>query len=395
MMLREELVKAWWKLTKLPGVGSVTIGDIRQQLSHPNDLLSCSPQQLVSMGLKPEAAERWHSDSSLLNGFDKLQAWCRFNGYGVLLAGVEPYPQALAVLRDAPTILYYHGNIDCLKKPMVAMVGSRKPSQYGAQWAEKTASELSAAGVTVVSGLAIGVDGHVHQGAIHGGGSTIAVMGSGPDVIYPQRHLGLAQMIMQDGLLLSEFMPGTEPQSRHFPSRNRIISGLSLGTVVVEAAIKSGSLITARQAAEQGREVFALPGLVTNPTSHGCHQLIREGAYLVQNTQDILQELGLTTTSVSEQAQLQFDELPIPEKQPRIIAQATAAVEQPQPIAEVPVEPAEPAPDLVTHIDFEATCADVIAIRSDLPMAELLPALMELELDGWIAQAPGGYQRLK
>lgn len=395
MMLREELVKAWWKLTKLPGVGSVTIGDIRQQLSHPNDLLSCSPQQLVSMGLKPEAAERWHSDSSLLNGFDKLQAWCRFNGYGVLLAGVEPYPQALAVLRDAPTILYYHGNIDCLKKPMVAMVGSRKPSQYGAQWAEKTASELSAAGVTVVSGLAIGVDGHVHQGAIHGGGSTIAVMGSGPDVIYPQRHLGLAQMIMQDGLLLSEFMPGTEPQSRHFPSRNRIISGLSLGTVVVEAAIKSGSLITARQAAEQGREVFALPGLVTNPTSHGCHQLIREGAYLVQNTQDILQELGLTTTSVSEQAQLQFDELPIPEKQPRIIAQATAAVEQPQPIAEVPVEPVEPAPDLVTHIDFEATSADVIAIRSDLPMAELLPALMELELDGWVAQAPGGYQRLK
>lgn len=392
MMLREELVKAWWKLTKLPGVGSVTIGDIRQQLSHPNDLLNCTPQQLVSMGLKPEAAQRWCDDRSLLQGFEKLQAWCQFNDYGVLLAGVEPYPEALAVLRDAPTILYYHGNVDCLKKPMVAMVGSRKPTQYGAQWAQQTASELSAAGVTVVSGLAMGIDGHVHQGAIHGGGSTIAVMGSGPDVIYPQRHLGLAQMIMQDGLLLSEFMPGTEPQSRHFPSRNRIISGLSLATVVVEAAIKSGSLITARQAAEQGRDVFALPGLVTNPASQGCHQLIREGAYLVQNTQDILDELGLATTSATEQANLPLADRPVSARQSRIIASEAEDVAH---VPEAVGEPLEPVPDLVTHIDFQATSADIIAIRSDLSMVELLPALMELELDGWIAQAPGGYQRLK
>lgn len=383
MMLREELLKAWWKLTKLPGVGSVTVSDIRQQLSHPDELLSCTPQRLVAMGLKPQAAERWHSDSSLLNGFETLQTWCRFNGYGVLLAGVEPYPKALAVLRDAPTILYYHGNIECLKQPMVAMVGSRKPTEYAARWAQQTAQELAAAGVTVVSGLAIGVDGHVHQGAINGGGSTIAVMGSGPDVIYPQRHLGLAQMILQDGLLLSEFMPGTEPQSRHFPSRNRIISGLSLGTVVVEAAIKSGSLITARQAAEQGRDVFALPGLVTNPTSQGCHQLIREGAYLVQNTQDILQELGLSTINTTEQVQFPFDEPPVAEKQPQPAA------------ADTSLQPQEPTPELVTHIDFEVTSTDVIAIRSDLPMAQLLPALMELELDGWIAQAPGGYQRQK
>ena len=275
---------------------------------------------------------------------------------------------------------------------MVAMVGSRKPTQYGAQWAQQTASELSAAGVTVVSGLAMGIDGHVHQGAIHGGGSTIAVMGSGPDVIYPQRHLGLAQMIMQDGLLLSEFMPGTEPQSRHFPSRNRIISGLSLGTVVVEAAIKSGSLITARQAAEQGRDVFALPGLVTNPTSQGCHQLIREGAYLVQNTQDILDELGLATTSATEQANLPLADRPVSARQSRIIASEAEDVAH---VPEAVGEPLEPVPDLVTHIDFQATSADVIAIRSDLSMVELLPALMELELDGWITQAPGGYQRLK
>jgi len=376
MMLREELLKAWWKLSQIPGIGRVTLGEIRQQLSHPNDLLNCDADQLVAMGLSAEAAQRWQSDSSLLEGFDLVQNWQRFKGYGVLLAGVAPYPETLASLRDAPLILYYHGNIDCLNKPMVAMVGSRKPSDYGARWAQQTAQELATAGVTVVSGLAIGIDGHVHQGAV-AGGSTIAVMGSGPDVIYPQRHLGLAQMIMQDGLLLSEFPPGTEPQSRHFPSRNRIISGLSLATVVVEAAVKSGSLITAHQAAEQGREVFALPGMVSNPVSQGCHQLIRDGAYLVQSADDILLELGLKGEKPGHQSSLNFD--------------SHASVEK---IA-VPTLKPQNLPPLVTHVDFTATSADLLAIRSGMPMDQLLPALMELELEGWITQAPGGYQRLK
>jgi DNA processing protein len=376
MMLREELLKAWWKLSQIPGIGRVTLGEIRQQLSHPNDLLNCDADQLVAMGLSAEAAQRWQSDSSLLEGFDLVQNWQRFKGYGVLLAGVAPYPETLASLRDAPLILYYHGNIDCLNKPMVAMVGSRKPSDYGARWAQQTAQELATAGVTVVSGLAIGIDGHVHQGAV-AGGSTIAVMGSGPDVIYPQRHLGLAQMIMQDGLLLSEFPPGTEPQSRHFPSRNRIISGLSLATVVVEAAVKSGSLITAHQAAEQGREVFALPGMVSNPVSQGCHQLIRDGAYLVQSADDILLELGLKGEKPGHQSSLNFD--------------SHASVEK---IA-VPTLKPQNLPPLVTYVDFTATSADLLAIRSGMPMDQLLPALMELELEGWITQAPGGYQRLK
>lgn len=375
-MLREELLKVWWKLSKIPGIGRVTLGDIRQQLSHPNDLLQCSPEQLVAMGLNPEAAQRWHSDTSLLEGFDVLQNWCSFKGYGVLLAGVDPYPLALAALRDAPTILYYHGNIDCLSKPMVAMVGSRKPSEYGARWAQQTAQELAAAGVTVVSGLAMGIDGYVHHGAV-AAGSTIAVMGSGPDVIYPQRHLGLAQMVMQDGLLLSEFPPGTQAQSRHFPSRNRIISGLSLATVVVEAAVKSGSLITAHQAAEQGREVFALPGMVSNPVSHGCHQLIRDGAYLVQSADDILLELGLKGEKPSRQKILDFT------SEASIETLAMPTLNMP----DIPV--------LVTHIDFTATSPDLIAIRSAVEMQQLLPELMELQLAGWITQVPGGYQRLK
>lgn len=379
MMLREELVKAWWKLMQIPGVGRVTLNEIRQQLSHPDELIRCTPQQLVAMGLNAEAAQRWHSDESLLKGFDKLLAWCQPKGYGVLLAGVAPYPEALATLRDAPTILYYHGNLECLSQPMVAMVGSRNPTAYGQQWAQHTAQELAGAGVTVVSGLAMGIDGHVHQGAVQGG-RTIAVMGSGPDVIYPQRHLGLAQMIMKDGLLLSEFEPGTEPQARHFPSRNRIISGLSLATVVVEAAIKSGSLITARQAAEQGREVFALPGLVNNPLSQGCHQLLRDGAYLVQNADDILLELGLKGEPRNPQASLNFTPA----------ADKTGTRPKPTTLS-APLD----LPALVSHIDFSATSADIISIRSELAMPELLAQLMELELDGWISQAPGGYQRLK
>ena len=166
------------------------------------------------------------------------------------------------------------------------MVGSRNATPYALEWAQATAAELAKAGVTVVSGLALGIDGAAHQGAISAG-STIAVLGSGVDVIYPQRHVGLAQMLVGKGLLLSEFELGFAPQPPNFPSRNRIVSGLSLGVVVVEAALKSGSLITAKLAADQGREVFALPGAVTNPLSHGCHQLIRDGAVLVQNAAEV------------------------------------------------------------------------------------------------------------
>lgn len=393
MMLREELVKAWWKLMQIPGIGRVTLNEIRQQLSHPKDLIHCTPEQLVAMGLKPEAAQRWQNDPTLLQGFDRLLSWCQPKGYGVLLAGVAPYPEALSTLRDAPTLLYYHGNLDCLSQPMVAMVGSRNPTPYGQQWAQQIAQELAAAGVTVVSGLAIGIDGHVHQGAVQSG-RTIAVMGSGPDVIYPQRHLGLAQMIMQDGLLLSEFEPGTEPQARHFPSRNRIISGLSLGTVVVEAAIKSGSLITARQAAEQGREVFALPGLVNNPLSQGCHQLLRDGAYLVQNSDDILLELGLKGEQPAVQPMLNFD-APIAEKKAPASKTPESKTSAPTSTPSPTLTPPADLPALATHIDFSATSADIISIRSELQIPDLLPQLMELELEGWITQTPGGYQRLK
>lgn len=360
-MLKDELLLAWWRLAQLPGVGPSTLYDLRQNLGGLSYLLHASDADLARAGLHPQAIERYRSDATLSQGFEGVQAWRQHKRCGVLVAGDTAYPSALSAVRDAPWLLYYHGDVQLLTRPMVAMVGSRNPTPYGQEWAQQCATELAQAGVVVVSGLALGIDGAAHHGALLGG-STVAVLGSGLDVIYPPRHVGLAQMVMQKGLLLSEFAPGTAPKPEHFPARNRIISGLSLATVVVEAALKSGSLITARLAGEQGREVFALPGAVTNPLSQGCHQLIRDGAILVQQAADILQELNLA------------------------------------PAANAPVSVASTQgaqPHLLQYIDYTATANDVIAMRSGLLMAELLPQLLDLELQGWLQQVPGGYARTR
>lgn len=361
MMLRDEHLLAWWKLARVAGIGNVALNSIRNLLPTPMALAEQTAQNLIDLGVASQAAHTWQNDSSLAEGFESLAYWRNQKRCGVLLAGVDPYPELLATLPDAPIILYYYGNLEALKQPKIAMVGSRNATPYALDWAQKTAQELAAEHITVVSGLALGIDGAAHQGAVKGG-RTIAVLGSGLDVIYPQRHLGLAQMISEQGLLLSEFPLGTAPLPQNFPSRNRIVSGLSLGTIVVEAAIKSGSLITAKLAADQGREVFALPGAVTNPLSHGCHQLIRDGAVLVQNSQEVLQELNLA-------AGQQLDLLTTSDN------------------SEVP--------KLLHHVDFSATAVDVIASRARSTMVELLPELLDLELQGWLQQVPGGYLRVR
>lgn len=366
-MITDDQLLAWWRLAQLPKVGNVSLNAIRNRLADPRDLQKCSSADLISLGVNTRIAEQWQADCNLnsnpCEGFKQLQEWRQRKHCGVLLAGVEPYPESLSTLPDAPLILYYQGNLSCLSQPKVAMVGSRNATPYALEWTHKTANSLAAVGVVVVSGLALGVDGAAHMGAIESG-NTIAVLGSGLDIIYPQRHLGLAQMITDKGLLLSEFPLGSAPQPSNFPSRNRIVSGLSLGVVVTEAAIKSGSLITAKLAADQGREVFALPGVVNNPLSAGCHQLIREGAVLVTSAQEILEELNLSSGS---QASLLNEN-----------SEITTA-----------------APGLLKHIDYTATAADVVAMRTEMSMAELLPKLLDLELEGWLQQVPGGYRRLR
>lgn len=381
-LCNESLLLAWWRLKRLRGVGNMTLNQLRQQLSSPADLVSCTADRLIDMGLKPALAQRWEQETESDRHFDALLNWCRHPRQGVLLAGTELYPEPLAALPDAPTLLYWRGDLDTLTHPAIAMVGSRNPSSYGREWATQCAREVAGAGYAVVSGLAMGIDGAAHQGALQAG-RTLAVLGCGVDVVYPKRHASLMERIASQGLLLSEFALGVEPRAPHFPARNRIVSGLCRAVVVVEAGLPSGSLITARLAAEQGREVMALPGMVSNPLSRGCHQLIRDGAVLVESAAQVLQEL--------EGFQLAA---PTPARTSYSRAVTTSVPLRSSAVAPLTPEP-EPAPSPVEHIDFTTTSVDVIAIRSGLAITELLGRLLELEMDGWVSKEPGGYRRLR
>ena len=268
--------------------------------------------------------------------------------------------------------------LNSVDAPCLAVVGSRNPTPQGATNAHQFAQALAEAGLTIVSGMASGVDGAAHEGALEGaatdGVATIAVVGTGLDRVYPRHHRDLAHRIAQRGMILSEFPLGTGPLAGNFPQRNRIISGLSAGTLVVEAALKSGSLITARMAAEQGRDVFAIPGSIHATQSRGCHALIKQGAKLVESAADVLEELQLGNITGS--------------------GGDAASFAEPDTTAFVP-DDAELASPLLQALGFDATSMDVLQIRTGLPTSDLLAELMTLELEGKLARLPGGlYQRL-
>ena len=274
-------------------------------------------------------------------------------------------------LPDPPPLLYAHGNIELLCMPQLAMVGSRNPSSSGRQTATDFARHLGAAGLVITSGLALGIDAASHQGALDAGAGTIAVTGTGLDRVYPASHRELARSIAASGVLVSELPTGTPPLAENFPRRNRIISGLSLGTLVVEAAIRSGSLITARLAAEQGREVFAIPGSIHNPLARGCHRLIREGAKLVETASDVIDELGALAAACEPAA-------------------ATAA----QPDA--PVELDQDYLQLLEYMGFDEISIDRLVEQGQLTPAEVSSMLLQLEMGGFVAASHGGrYIRLK
>jgi DNA processing protein len=292
------------------------------------------------------------------------------------------YPKILLSTEDPPLLLYAMGRPEAWSdnllnsSPCIAVVGSRNPSPQGVANARQFSRALAEAGLTVVSGLALGVDGAAHKGALdcsdRDGLTTIAVVGTGLDRVYPQQHRELAHRIVQRGILLSEFALGTGPLAAHFPQRNRIISALSVGTLVVEAALQSGSLITARLAAEQGREVFAIPGSIHAPQSRGCHALIKQGAKLVETAQDVLEELHWEVSTMPAT----LDDTPW-------INGLEAAVE------------ARAESVLLQALGYDACGLDALQARTGLPTPELLAQLMELELQGLVARLPGAlYQRL-
>ena len=382
----DELLFAWWRLKRLPGVGNITLNQLRLQLSSPSELLQLTSDHLLALGMKPELADRWERETDTDKDFDRLLTWSAHPNQGVLLAGTDGFPESLAVLDDAPTFLWWRGELDTLEYPAIAMVGSRNPSPYGREWAMQCAADLAKAGYCVASGLAIGIDGAAHKGALQQG-RTLAVLGSGIDVVYPKRHGGMMNEIAANGLLLSEFPLGTETRAPHFPARNRIVSGLCRAVVVVEAGLPSGSLITAKLAAEQGREVMAVPGMVSNPLSRGCHQLIRDGAVLVESADQVLQEIEgfqLVPSPNRKMGQSNTSAWQHSKSTHRTDAVTTAS----KPTAEKPPNPVE-------QIDFNTTSVDVIAIRSGMAITELLGTLLELEMDGWISKEPGGYRRLR
>jgi DNA processing protein len=253
-------------------------------------------------------------------------------------------------------------------------VGSRNPTAAGSRTATEFARHLSAAGLVISSGLALGIDAASHRGALDAGAPTVAVMGTGLDRVYPARHRDLARQIAERGALISEFPVGTAPRAENFPRRNRIISGLSLGTLVVEAAIRSGSLITARYAGDQGREVFAIPGSIHNPLARGCHHLIRQGAKLVETANDVMDELGMLADSCYPAGQVTVE-------------------------TEVAAEPSKLDSEyqyLIDFIAYEDTSVDQLVGSSGLTPAEVSSMLLQLELSGYIASSPGGlYNRLK
>jgi DNA processing protein len=391
-MLKDELLFAWWLLSSTQGIGSIALNKIREQLPSCSALAECSAQHLISMGLKPDLAFAWQQakdSSNNLNsfvsaGWQKIHMWRQQQDCGVLMPDDEHYPNALAVLRDAPIFLFYRGNSQLLNESSIAIVGSRNPTHYGREQAFTIAQQLVMSDWHVISGLAIGIDGEAHKGALNsltgiGRGKTIAVLGSGLEAIYPKRHQALAdEIVAGGGVLLSEHLPDIKALAQHFPRRNRIVSGMSLGTLVIEAAYKSGSLITARLAAEQGREVFALPGAVTNPLSRGCHQLIKEGANLVENATDIINlinsDLAVETRAAGGDNQ--------PETQHNLFAAL------PGPKLE------GTAKTIYQALDVIPTAIDTLVNRSGLSVAEVAQQLILMELKGYVAQTPGGYVRV-
>jgi DNA processing protein len=353
----------WLRLLRTPGIGRQGARRLLAACGSPEGVFAAAPATWREL-IGPAAAGALASPPD--DHEDKLaasRAWLAGAAQRQVLALGDPrYPAALLEAPDPPLLLYAQGRLDLLQAPAIAVVGSRNPTPQGADNARAFAAHLSGAGLCIVSGLALGIDGAAHEGGLEGSGSTIAVMGTGADRIYPSRHRSLAHRIAQQGLLLTEFEIGTPPLAENFPQRNRLIAGLARGTLVVEAALPSGSLSTARSAVEAGREVFAIPGSIHSPQSRGCHALIKQGAKLVESADDILGELNWGRA---------------PDPQPVVAPSASAA-----------------ADPLLAALGHEPATLDALAARTGLGAAELNARLLELELDGRVARLPGGlFQR--
>jgi DNA processing protein len=354
------------EIALVPDVGGHTQNRLRGLCPDLSDTFTLPDPVLESLGLRPDALHALKG-RRYRPAAEEILDWCKRESCRILIQGQEDYPEALREIHDPPLVLYARGNLGALSRPVVAIVGTRRPTYYGLQMAEGLARDLGERGVTVVSGLARGIDAAAHRGCTESGGTTVAVLGCGIDIVYPRENRQLTLKILGTGLLLTEFVPGTSPSPQNFPVRNRIISGLALGTLIVEASEYSGSLITARLAMEQNREVFALPGNLTSPQSFGPNFLIKQGAKLVQSWRDIV------------------DEFP-PGMRNEIFSREETS------------PPGQPRLELITEeelkvlglLEFdEAIHFDWVLRRSGLEISRVSDILLKLEMSGQIRQVPG------
>ena len=360
----------WLALSLAPGLGPASLHRLLETFGSPAAVMQASAGDLRAHGLAPPTIDALRRPDQA--AIDRDLEWREGPANHILTHGSGTYPPLLLQLQDPPPLLYVSGDPGLLDAPQLAMVGSRNPSESGRRTATDFARHLGAAGLVITSGLALGIDAASHRGALDAGAGTIAVTGTGLDRVYPGAHRELAREIAAQGALVSEFPVGTPPLRENFPRRNRLISGLALGTLVVEAAIRSGSLITARLAAEQGREVFAIPGSIHNPLARGCHRLIRQGAKLVETAADVIEELGSLAAACRT-------------------GEATAA-EPPETVH----LPAAEYRQLLEIMGYDEISMDRLVDSSGLTPAEVSSMLLQLELDGYVAACHGGrYIRLK
>jgi len=363
MIDRDEFA-AWLRLLETPGVGRPAVRALLARFGSPEAAVAASTAArstvVPAATAAALAAPAEHFEERLAAGWQWLQGGDEPRD--AIAVGDPRYPAALLETADPPLLLYVRGHVALLQAPAIAIVGSRNPTPQGLENARAFAGHLGAAGWTIVSGLALGIDGAAHEGALGAGGKTIAVVGTGLDIDYPRQHRALAARIARDGLIVGEFAVGTPSLAANFPVRNRVIAGLARGTLVVEAAVQSGSLITARLAAEAGREVFAIPGSIHSPQARGCHMLIKQGAKLVDAAADIVEELGTLGPAPS-------------------LAARTVAM---------------PNDTLLDVLGFDPIGLDELVARTGTSPAELSARLLELELQGRVARLPGQqFQRLE
>ncbi|MBS0582121.1 MAG: DNA-protecting protein DprA [Proteobacteria bacterium] len=375
MPAASEATRAWLTLLRAPGIGAATI---RSWLARDGDIVAAlrrarreAPEETRAWLAAPDAAR-----------LDADEAWLAQPGHHLLTCDSEDFPLLLRDIGSAPAALFVIGDPTLLWTPQIAVVGARSASTAGLANARAFARAFALAGNTVTSGLAEGIDGAAHAAALAAGGKTVAVLGTGIDLVYPRQHAELAARIAESGALVSEFPPGVQGHPTHFPRRNRIISGLSLGTLVVEASLKSGSLTTARYAAEQGREVFALPGSIHNPLARGCHKLIREGARLVETATEVLDDLRDVGAILADGLR---------ERLAAIDAERGGGAG-----AQRRGDAHEGDPDyaaLMKALDHTPAALDELVERTGLAAAALSSMLLVLELDGLVVAENGRYAR--